>query len=78
MGVGVQREGGIGVAQDAEQRLGIYAAGESMGCEGVPKLMQVENGKYSIITARKSRKQSIKTVIDDVRSAVGYIRSKQR
>lgn len=36
MGVGIQREGRIGVAQDAGQRLGIYAAGESVGGEGVP------------------------------------------
>ena len=36
MGVGVQREGRIGVAQDSEQRLSIYAAGKGMGGEGVP------------------------------------------
>ena len=36
MGVGVQREGGVGVAQDAGQCLGIYAAGKGMGGEGVP------------------------------------------
>ena len=36
MGVGVQREGRIGVAQDSGQRLSIYAAGESVGGEGVP------------------------------------------
>ena len=36
MGVGVQREGGIGVSQNAGQCLGIYAAGEGVGGEGVP------------------------------------------
>ena len=36
MGVGVQRERRIGVTQDAGQRFGIYAAGESVGGEGVP------------------------------------------
>lgn len=36
MGVGVQREGRIGVAQDSGQRLSIYAAGKGMGGEGVP------------------------------------------
>ena len=36
MGVGIQREGGVGVAQDTGQGFGIYAAGEGMGREGVP------------------------------------------
>ena len=36
MGVGVQREGGVGVAQDTRQRFGVYAAGEGVGGEGVP------------------------------------------
>ena len=36
MGVGIQREGRIGVAQDAGQRFGIHSAGEGVGCEGVP------------------------------------------
>lgn len=36
MGVGVQREGGIGVAQDTGQCFGIHTAGEGVGCEGVP------------------------------------------
>lgn len=36
MGIGVQREGRIGVAQDSGQRLSIYAAGKGMGGEGVP------------------------------------------
>ena len=36
MGVGVQREGRIGVSQNAGQRLGIHAAGEGVGGEGMP------------------------------------------
>ena len=36
MGIGVQREGRIGVAQDAGQRLGVHTAGEGMGGEGMP------------------------------------------
>ena len=36
MGVGVQREGRIGVAQDAGRRLGVHTAGEGMGGEGMP------------------------------------------
>ena len=36
MGVGVQREGGVGVAQDTGQRFGVHAAGKGMGGEGVP------------------------------------------
>ena len=36
MGVGVQREGGVGVSQNAGQCLGVHAAGEGMGGEGVP------------------------------------------
>ena len=36
MGVGVQREGGVGMTQDAGQRFGVHAAGEGMSGEGVP------------------------------------------
>ena len=36
MGVGVQREGRIGVSQNSRQRFGIHAAGEGVGGEGVP------------------------------------------
>ena len=36
MGIGVQREGRIGVPQDAGQRFGVHAAGKGMGGEGVP------------------------------------------
>ena len=36
MGVGVQREGGVGVAQDTGQGFGVHTAGESVGGEGMP------------------------------------------
>ena len=36
MGIGVQREGGIGVAQDTGQGFGVHTAGEGVGCEGMP------------------------------------------
>ena len=36
MGVGVQREGRIGVSQNTGQCLGVHAAGKGMGGEGVP------------------------------------------
>ena len=36
MGVGIQREGGVGVAQDTGQCLGVYAAGKGVGGEGMP------------------------------------------
>ena len=36
MGVGIQREGGVGVAQDTGQGFGVHTAGEGVGGEGVP------------------------------------------
>ena len=45
MGVGVQREGRIGVAQDSGQRLGIHATGEGVGGEGVPQIMKADVGQ---------------------------------
>ena len=45
MGVGIQREGGIGVAQDTGQRFGIYAAGEGVGGEGVTQIMKADAGQ---------------------------------
>ncbi len=45
MGVGVQREGGVGVAQDAGRRFGIHAAGESVGGEGVPQIVEADAGQ---------------------------------
>ena len=40
MGIGVQREGCIGVAQDAGQGFGVYTAGEGVGGEGVPQIVE--------------------------------------
>ena len=45
MGVGIQREGGIGVAQDTGQGFGIYAAGESVGGEGVTQIVEADTGE---------------------------------
>ena len=45
MGVGVQREGRIGVAQDSGQRFGIHAAGEGMGGEGVAQVVEADAGQ---------------------------------
>jgi len=45
MGVCVQREAGIGMAQNARQRFGIYAAGESVGGEGVTQIMEADAGQ---------------------------------
>ena len=36
MGIGIQREGGLGVAQDSGECLGIHPAGEGVSGEGVP------------------------------------------
>ena len=40
MGVGIQREGGVGVAQDTGQGFGVHTAGEGMGCECMPQIMK--------------------------------------
>ena len=45
MGVGVQREGGVGVAQDTGQRFGIHTAGEGVGCEGMTQIMKADAGQ---------------------------------
>ena len=45
MGVGVQREGRIGVTQDSGQRFGIHAAGEGMGREGVAQVVEADAGQ---------------------------------
>ena len=45
MGVGVQREGRIGVAQDSGQRLSIYTAGEGVGGEGVTQIVEANAGQ---------------------------------
>ena len=36
MGVGVQREAGVGMPQNPRQGFGIHAAGDGVGGEGVP------------------------------------------
>ena len=45
MGVGVQREGRIGVTQDAGQCLGIHSAGKGVGGEGVTQIMEADAGQ---------------------------------
>ena len=45
MGVGVQREGGVGVAQDTGQGFGVHTAGEGVGCEGVTQVMEADAGQ---------------------------------
>ena len=45
MGVGVQREGRIGVPQNAGQCLGVHAAGEGMGREGVAQVVEADAGQ---------------------------------
>ena len=42
MGIGVQREAGVGVAQDARQGLGIHAAGQGMGGEGMAEIVEAD------------------------------------
>ena len=46
MGVGVQREGRIGVSQNAGQRFGVHAAGEGMGCEGMAQIVEADAGEF--------------------------------
>ena len=45
MGVGIQREGCVGVTQDAGQRFGIHAAGEGVGGEGMAQIMKADAGQ---------------------------------
>ena len=40
MGIGVQCETGIGVAQNAGQRFGIHSAGKGVGGEGVTQIVE--------------------------------------
>ena len=44
MGVGVQRETGIGMSQNPRQGFGVYTAGESVGGEGVAQIMKADAG----------------------------------
>ena len=52
MGVGVQREGRIGVTQDSGQRFGIHAAGEGVCGEGVTKIMKADAGQVCPLEER--------------------------
>ena len=45
MGVGVQREGGVGMTQNAGQRFGVHAAGEGVGGEGMPQIVEADAGQ---------------------------------
>ena len=45
MGVGVQREGRIGVSQNTGQCLGVHAAGKGMGGEGVAQVVEADTGQ---------------------------------
>ena len=45
MGVGIQREGGVGVAQDTGQGFGVHTAGEGVGCEGVTQIVEADAGQ---------------------------------
>lgn len=45
MGIGVQREGRIGVAQDAGQGFGVHAAGKGVGGEGMTQIMEADTAK---------------------------------
>ena len=40
MGVGVQREAGIGMSQNPRQGFGVHTAGEGVGGEGVVEVME--------------------------------------
>ena len=42
MGVGIQREGGVGVAQDTGQGFGVHAAGQGVGGKGVPQVVEAD------------------------------------
>ena len=45
MGIGVQREGRIGVSQNSRQRFGIHAAGEGVGGKGVAQVVEADTGQ---------------------------------
>ena len=45
MGVGVQRERGFRVAQNAGERFSIYAAGQRVSGEGVPEIVKAHIGQ---------------------------------
>lgn len=47
MGVGVQRSGAGYMVQDGGQRFDIHPVCQGVGGEGMPKLVEVENGRRS-------------------------------
>ena len=49
MGVGVQGEGCVGVSQDTGQGLGIHAAGQSVGSEGMPQVVEPNVGQARLL-----------------------------
>ena len=59
MGVGIQREGGVGVAQDTGQGFGVHTAGEGMGGEGVAQVMKAPaSGGTAFDRAKAARKRA--------------------
>ena len=40
VGVGVQREAGIGMPQNSRQGFGVHAAGDGVGGEGMPQIVE--------------------------------------
>ena len=42
VGVGVQREAGVGMPQNPRQGFGIHAAGDGVGGEGVAQIMEAD------------------------------------
>ena len=57
MGVGVQREGRLGVAQDTGQGLGVHAAGQRMGGEGVPLRYNKDKSGIPLFARVKGNKE---------------------
>ena len=53
MGIGVQGEAGLRVAQDTGQSLGIHPAGQGVGGERVTKLVEATNG-HSLVEAENA------------------------
>ena len=49
MGVGVQGEAGLGVAQNAGEGLGVHPGGQGVGSEGVPQIMEPKAGQFSLV-----------------------------
>ena len=45
VGVGVEREAGVGVTEDLRQRLGIHTARQRVGGEGVAQIVEADQRK---------------------------------